>query len=117
MAVQAHEKGLGLVGEVAPDMPTELVGDPTRLRQVLEAAVTGHCRVMRAMATVMTRVGPGTSLRDLLITAEDGRLDVLAPCAARTACSCGWRSTRSAAASRWPAAGSRRSSGRWFCEV
>ncbi len=45
----------------------------------LEAAVTGHCRVMRAMATVMARVGPGTSFRDLLITAEDGRLDVLAP--------------------------------------
>jgi hypothetical protein len=34
---------------------------------------------MRAMATVMARVGPGTSFRDLLITAEDGRLDVLAP--------------------------------------
>jgi len=35
VAVRAHEKGLGLVCEIAPDVPTELVGDPTRLCQVL----------------------------------------------------------------------------------
>jgi len=45
----------------------------------IEAAVTGHCRVMRAMATVMTRLGMRTSLRDLVITSSDGLLDVLAP--------------------------------------
>ncbi|MBK7827004.1 response regulator [Nannocystis sp.] len=35
VAVRAHEKRLTLICEIAPDVPTELVGDPTRLRQVL----------------------------------------------------------------------------------
>src|SRR4051794_32917621 len=34
-AVRAHEKGLVLLCEVAPNVPTDLIGDPTRLRQVL----------------------------------------------------------------------------------
>jgi PAS domain S-box-containing protein len=35
VAVRAHEKGLALVCEIAPKAPIDLVGDPTRLRQVL----------------------------------------------------------------------------------
>ena len=35
VAARADEKGLALVCEIAPDVPTNLVGDPTRLRQVL----------------------------------------------------------------------------------
>jgi PAS domain S-box-containing protein len=35
VAVRAHEKGLALVCEIAPEVPGDLVGDPTRLRQVL----------------------------------------------------------------------------------
>ncbi len=33
--VRAHQKGLALVCTIAPNVPTDLVGDPTRLRQVL----------------------------------------------------------------------------------
>ena len=35
VAVRAHEKGLALVCEIAPEVSGDLVGDPTRLRQVL----------------------------------------------------------------------------------
>jgi PAS domain S-box-containing protein len=35
IAVRAHEKGLELMYNIMPDVPTKLLGDPTRLRQVL----------------------------------------------------------------------------------
>src|SRR5436190_626789 len=35
VAIRADEKGLALVCEIAPKVPTDLIGDPTRLRQVL----------------------------------------------------------------------------------
>ena len=35
VAIRAQEKALALVCEIAPDVPRNLIGDPTRLRQVL----------------------------------------------------------------------------------
>jgi two-component system sensor histidine kinase/response regulator len=34
-ALQAHEKGLELVSQIAPDVPLDRIGDPDRLRQVI----------------------------------------------------------------------------------
>jgi len=35
LAVSAHKKGLELIVDVSPDVPPRVVGDPTRLRQVI----------------------------------------------------------------------------------
>ena len=35
LAVGAHKKGLEIIVDIAPEVPSRLVGDPTRLRQVL----------------------------------------------------------------------------------
>jgi len=35
LAVQAHEKGLELTFHIKPDVPTALIGDPARLRQII----------------------------------------------------------------------------------
>lgn len=35
LAVSAHKKGLELIADVRPDVPSRIVGDPTRLRQVI----------------------------------------------------------------------------------
>ena len=35
LAVSAHKKGLELIADVSPDVPPRIVGDPTRLRQVI----------------------------------------------------------------------------------
>ena len=39
LAVRAHQKGLELICEIDPDVPAGVVGDPTRLRQVLSNLV------------------------------------------------------------------------------
>ena len=35
LAVSAHKKGLELIADIRPDVPQRIVGDPTRLRQVI----------------------------------------------------------------------------------
>ena len=61
VAGRAHEKGLALVCEIAPNVPTDLVGDPTRLRQVL-LNLLGNAIKFTESGEVALRVRAGCGL-------------------------------------------------------
>jgi CheY-like chemotaxis protein/HPt (histidine-containing phosphotransfer) domain-containing protein len=56
VAARAHEKGLALRVEIASDVPVALVGDPTRLRQVL-LNLLGNAIKFTESGAVTLRVG------------------------------------------------------------
>jgi signal transduction histidine kinase/ActR/RegA family two-component response regulator len=63
MSARAREKGIGLTARVRPDVPTLVVGDPTRLRQILLNLVSNAIKFTE-QGGVMVEVG--------VIGAEDG---------------------------------------------
>ena len=67
MAIRAHEKGLELTSHVMSDVPTDLVGDPTRLRQVL-LNLLGNAIKFTERGEVVLRVQrePGAGEQSLL---------------------------------------------------
>ena len=73
MAVLAHKKGLELAFDVAPEVPQDLVGDATRLRQVLLNLI-GNAIKFSDSGEVLLQVkvqGSGDGLVTLLFTVRD----------------------------------------------
>jgi two-component system sensor histidine kinase/response regulator len=59
LAVRAHEKRLEIMTDISPDIPTTLVGDPGRLRQVL-ANLVGNAIKFTSEGHVLVAIDPET---------------------------------------------------------
>src|SRR5690242_4656104 len=81
VAMRAHEKGLALVCEIAPGVPNDLIGDPTRLRQVL-LNLLGNAIKFTESGEVALRVTPehgdGAPRATLRFTVADSGIGISA---------------------------------------
>ncbi|HUS22947.1 MAG TPA: response regulator, partial [Aeromicrobium sp.] len=66
LALRAHEKGLEIMTDISPDIPTTVVGDPVRLRQVL-ANLVGNAIKFTSEGHVMVAIDPESITPDKAI--------------------------------------------------
>ncbi len=66
LAVQAHRKGLELISDISSEVPDKVIGDPTRLRQVLVNLV-GNAIKFTQGGEVLVRVRPESTAGDQLL--------------------------------------------------
>ena len=63
LALRAHQKGLEIMTDISPDVPTTVVGDPVRLRQVL-ANLVGNAIKFTSEGHVMVAIDPESITAD-----------------------------------------------------
>ncbi len=67
LAVQAHRKGLELISDISAGVPDKVVGDPTRLLQVLVNLVGNAIKFTQGGEEVLVRVRPESADGDDLL--------------------------------------------------
>jgi PAS domain S-box-containing protein len=65
LAARAHQKGLELAWSIAPDVPTALMGDPSRLRQIITNLIGNAIKFTERGEVVLTVAAEAQTARDV----------------------------------------------------
>jgi PAS domain S-box-containing protein len=77
VAARAHEKGLTLLCELESNVPGDLIGDPTRLRQVLLNLIGNAVKFTESgEVSLHVMLEPGTSVPTLRFTVSDSGIGI-----------------------------------------
>jgi two-component system, sensor histidine kinase and response regulator len=75
LSIRAHNKGLELISHILPDVPSHLVGDPVRLRQILVNLV-GNAIKFTEKGEVVVHVARQTEAPSHVDGQKEGKIDL-----------------------------------------